>query len=341
MILANGRTALEILMHVQCGGSARQGRTFMQFTIWAWVLFNAFVLAMLTVDLGVFNRRVHVIHAREALAWSTVWIALALGFNAILYVYAGNEIGHEFLAGYLIEKSLSVDNIFVFVLVFSYFKVPPKYQHRILFWGILGALIFRGIMIGAGAVLLQRFHAIIYVFGAFLIFTGFRMAFHRPDDLDPGANPVVRFGRKFLPITKRESGKSFLVRENGRWMFTPLFIVLLVVETTDIVFALDSIPAIFAVTERPFIVYTSNIFAILGLRSLYFLLAGVIGLFCYLKFGLSAVLVFVGVKMLLSGTEYKIPTFWALTAVAAILSVSVVASLVATRCRRQLVGRRG
>jgi tellurite resistance protein TerC len=243
----------------------------------------------------------------------------------------GREAGLEFLAGYLIEKALSVDNIFVFVLVFSYFRVPARYQHRVLFWGILGALLMRGAMIGAGAALIERFHWILYIFGAFLVFTGIRMAFQEEHDIEPESNPVVRLVRRFLPVTPVYHGQKFFVREAAgsgmRWVATPLFVVLVFVETTDLVFALDSIPAIFAVTRDPFLVYTSNVFAILGLRALYFLLAGVIHKFHYLKLGLSVVLVFVGVKML-AADLYSVPIGISLGVIATVLTVSVVASLV-------------
>jgi tellurite resistance protein TerC len=299
--------------------------------ITAWIAFNAFVLAMLAIDLGIFNRKVHIVRFREALTWSIIWISLALLFNLGLYHFKGPEVAQEFLAGYLIEKSLSVDNIFVFILIFSYFKIERKYQHRILFWGILGALIFRGILIAAGAALISRFHFVIYIFGAFLILTGIRMAIPREEDIDPGNSPVFRLARRILPVTSSDRGKLFLVRENHKWYVTPIFLVLLVVETTDIVFALDSIPAIFAVTKDAFIVYTSNVFAILGLRALYFLLAGVMGMFRYLKLGLSAVLIFVGIKMLIGHTRYAIPVNAALMVIAGILFVSIVASIMASK----------
>jgi tellurite resistance protein TerC len=295
------------------------------------VFFTLGILALLAVDLGVFNRRPHAVSTREALVWSCVWVSLALLFSGWLFWKHGAQLGSEFLAGYLIEWSLSVDNIFVFVLIFAYFRVPKHYQHRVLFWGIISALALRGTMILAGAVLLERFHWVIYVFGLFLIVTGIRMAFHRNESLDPSETWIVRTARRLLPISRDTQTKNFLQRENGRWVFTPLFLVLLVVETTDVVFALDSIPAIFAVTRNPFIVYTSNVFAILGLRSLYFLLAGVMEMFRYLKIGLSAVLVFVGIKMLLSDSQYEIPTPYALGVIAAILATSIATSIAATR----------
>jgi tellurite resistance protein TerC len=299
-------------------------------SLWVWVGFNVFVLAMLAVDLGVFHRKAHEVSLTEAAAWSTVWVLLALAFNYGLYRLRGTQVGLEFLTGYLIEKALSVDNIFVFVLIFAYFRVPPKYQHRVLFWGILGALIMRGAMIAAGAALIKEFHWIIYVFGAFLVVTGIRMATQREHDIEPESNPVIRLLRRFMRMTPVYHGQKFFVRESvaGRmhWVATPLFVVLAIVETTDLIFAVDSIPAIFAVTQEPFIVYTSNVFAILGLRALYFLLAGIIHKFHYLKLGLSVVLVFVGVKMLLVDL-YKIPIAASLVVIASVLLISVIASL--------------
>jgi tellurite resistance protein TerC len=319
-------------------------------SIWLWVGFNLFVLGLLALDLGVFHRKAHAVSVREATIWSVVWISLSMLFNLGIYffwhdlvptsAYSNGEAALAFFTGYLIEKSLSVDNIFVFVLIFSYFSVPPKYQHRVLFWGILGALVMRAILILVGAALIKEFHWIIWIFGAFLIFTGIRMAFHKNEELHPEDNPLVKVVKRFMPVTHEYRGASFFVREAGQLMATPLLLVLLIVESTDLVFAVDSIPAIFAVTEDPFIVYTSNVFAILGLRSLYFLLAGVMDKFHYLKLGLSAVLTFVGVKMLMpdlseliTGVSYKIPTLLSLGVVAAILVVAVVASLL--RARRQ------
>jgi tellurite resistance protein TerC len=300
--------------------------------LWLWVGFNLFVLALLAVDLGVFHRQAHVVSLKEAAGWSVAWIALALTFNAGVYATMGGQAGLEFLTGYLIEKALSVDNIFVFVLIFAYFQVPPKYQHRVLFWGILGALLMRGGMIFAGALLIKQFHWIIYVFGAFLVFTGLRMATQSEHAIEPEANPVVRLVRRFIPVTGQYHGQRFFVRQpvdaGGalRLVATPLFVVLVLVETTDLIFAVDSIPAIFAVTTDPFLVYTSNVFAILGLRSLYFLLAGVIHRFHFLKLGLSVVLVFVGAKMLLSDV-YKVPIGLSLGVIALILVAAIGASL--------------
>lgn len=298
----------------------------METNIWFWVLFNAFVLVLLALDLGVFHREAHVVSVKEAAIWSLVWISLAMIFNAGIYLYAGSEPALEFLTGYLIEKSLSVDNIFVFVLLFAYFNVPAAYRHRVLFWGILSALVMRGVLIGVGAYLIEQFHWVIYIFGAFLIFTGIRMAFQQEQEVDTEGNAVVRLVRRVIPITPTYRGAKFFVREGGHLIATPLLIVLLTVETTDLIFALDSIPAIFAVTRDPFLVYTSNVFAILGLRALYFLLAGVIEKFHFLKLGLSVILVFVGTKMLIEGF-YEIPIALSLGFVAVVLALSVIASL--------------
>ena len=286
---------------------------------------------MLALDLGVFNRKAHAVTVKEAGAWTAVWVSLALLFNVGLYVVAGPQAGLEFLTGYLIEYSLSVDNIFVFVLIFSAFSVPPKYQHRVLFWGILGALIMRGAMIALGVVLISRFHWIIYGFGAFLVFAGIRMFFSDEEDtVDLENNIVLRFVRRLFPVTDGYREQKFTVREAGRRMITPLFLVLILIEVTDVIFAVDSIPAIFAITQDPFIVYTSNIFAILGLRSLYFLLAGIIDRFVYLRYGLAVVLTFVGVKMLLVDV-FHIPTIVSLGVIVGTLAVSIIASLMSSR----------
>lgn len=295
-----------------------------------WIGFNVFVLAMLALDLGVFNRKAHAVSFREAAGWSAVWIALALAFNALLLVLAGPDVATQFLTGYLIEKSLSVDNIFVFVLIFSSFAVPAAYQHRVLFFGVLGALVLRGVLILAGAALIETFSWVLYVFGAFLIVTGIRMAIKREAHTDMSRHPLVRLVRRIFPTTESYEGARFVVRRHGKRLVTPLLVVLILVEATDLVFALDSIPAIFAVTLDPFIVYTSNVFAILGLRSLYFLLAGSVDRFPYLKYGLAAVLVVVGVKMLLADVYHVSPVL-SLVVIAAILAVSIVASVVATR----------
>jgi tellurite resistance protein TerC len=291
-----------------------------------WIGFTALILLLLALDLGVFHRRAHEIRVREALVMSAMWIGLALLFNVALYFWFGSERALEFLTGYVIEKALSVDNLFVFLVVFAYFSVPGKLQHRVLFWGILGALVMRAIFILLGAALLQTFHWIIYVFGAFLIFTGVKLLLQREGDIHPERNPILRLFRRVVPAVSDYRGTHFLVREAGRWHATPLLMVLVVIEATDVVFAVDSIPAIFAVTDDPFIVYTSNIFAIMGLRALYFALAAMLGRFHYLKFGLGLVLVFVGTKMAIADF-YKIPILASLAVVLGLLTASVVASL--------------
>jgi tellurite resistance protein TerC len=296
---------------------------------WLWIVFNGFVLALLALDLFVFHRDAHEVRPKEAAAWSIVWVAIALVFGGGVYAFMGREAGLEYFAGYVIEKALSVDNIFVFVLIFGFFRVPARYQHRVLFWGIIGALVMRGAMIAAGAYLLEQFHWVIYVFGGFLVATGIRMAVQKEHELHPESNPAVRLLRKVVPMTSSYHGQQFVVLEqvNGRprRLATPLFLVLVVVETTDLIFAVDSIPAIFAVTENPFIVYSSNVFAILGLRALYFLLADVIQRLHYLKLGLSVVLVFVGVKMLAAGV-YKLPVAVSLAVILVVLGAAAVAS---------------
>ena len=299
-------------------------------SLWLWAGFNLFILAMLALDLGVFHRKSHEVSIREATTWSLVWITLAMIFNAGLWYFRGPEPAVQFFTGYLIEKSLSVDNIFVIALLFNYFAVPPAYQHRVLFWGILGALVMRAAFILAGAALLAEFHWILYVFGAFLILTGLKMAIFRDAEIHPENNPVLKLVRRLIPVTDEYRKGHFFVREGGRLLATPLFLVLALVESTDLVFAVDSIPAIFSVTTDPFLVYTSNVFAILGLRSLYFVLAGVMAKFAYLKLGLSGVLVFVGTKMTLVDL-YKIPSPVSLGVIATILAVSVIASLVKSR----------
>jgi tellurite resistance protein TerC len=291
-----------------------------------WVAFNVFVLAMLAVDLGVVHRRAHEVTLKEALIWSGIWIALALLFALGIYVWYGSRPALEFLTGYLIEKSLSVDNIFVFVLIFSYFKVPARYQHEVLFWGILGALVMRAMFIFAGIALLQRLHWIMYVFGALLVLTGIKMAMEKDKEIHPDKNPVLKLFRRLVPVTEGYHADRFFVKQDGQYAATPLFIVLLVVETTDVIFAVDSIPAILGITVDPFLVYTSNVFAILGLRALYFALAGVMQLFHYLHYGLSAILVFVGAKMLLADV-YKLPVGVALGVIAGILLIAIIASL--------------
>lgn len=294
---------------------------------WGWALFNVFVLLMLALDLGVFNRKAHVISVKEALIWSAVWIGLSCIFGLGLYYYEGQQIALEFFAGYLIEKSLSVDNLFVFILLFTYFRVEPILQHKVLYWGILGALVMRAILIVVGAILIEQFHWIIYVFGGFLIFTGIKMALSKGEEDAPTENFVVKIFRRFFPVVHEYHGDKFFIQKDGRKFATPLFIVLIIVETTDLVFALDSIPAIFAVSKDPFIVYTSNVFAILGLRSLYFALAGVMNMFHYLKLGLAVILSFVGLKMVMSDI-YHVPIVIALGVIAGVLTLSVVASLI-------------
>src|SRR6266705_2174573 len=292
-------------------------------TIWLWVGFNIFVLAMLALDLGVFHRRAHAVSLKEASIWSVVWITLAMICNAGLYLFAGPEPALQFFTGYLIEKSLSVDNIFVFVLLFTSFSVPVAYQHRVLFWGVLGALVLRGMMIALGVVLLETFHWIIYLFGAFLLFIGIRMCLHKEAEVHPERNPLLKLVRRIVPVTRDYEGDRFMVRRRGQIWATPLLLVLLVIETTDLIFALDSIPAIFAVTQDPFLVYTSNVFAILGLRSLYFVFANAMGKFHYLKLGLAVVLSFVGAKLILTGI-YHISTALSLAVIAAAIVASVV-----------------
>ena len=294
-----------------------------------WILFNVFVVAMLVLDLGVFHRRAHTVKFREALLWSMVWIALAAMFAVVVYFWHGRTPTLEFVTGYVIELSLSVDNLFVFLLIFRFFQVPPAHQHKVLFWGILGALVMRAIFIVAGVGLIQRFHWIVYVFGAFLVYSGIKLFRQENAEIHPEKNPVLRLFRKWVPVTKDYEGNKFFVRRPGLYA-TPLLVVLLVVETTDLLFAVDSIPAILAITRDAFIVYTSNVFAILGLRSMYFALAGMMEMFRYLHYGLSLVLMFVGAKMLLSH-YYEIPTVVALGIVAGVLAVSVLASLMHPR----------
>jgi len=294
------------------------------FFIWAG--FGVFVLAMLALDLGVFNRKSHQASMTEALTWSGVWILLALLFNAGVWYWRGGAKGLEFLTGYLVELSLSVDNLFVFLLIFAYFRVPAQYQHKVLFWGIIGALVMRAVFIGAGIALIQQFHWVIYVFGAVLVVSGLKMAFEKDKDVHPERNPVLRLLRRLMPVTPEYHGDRFFLVQDRVWVATPLFIVLLMLETTDLVFAVDSVPAVLAITTDPFIVYTSNVFAILGLRSMFFALAGIMKRFHYLHYGLSAVLVFVGVKMLLAGF-YKIPTLTSLLVIVGVLAVTVAASL--------------
>lgn len=299
----------------------------MDSTTGLWLGFSLFILFMLSLDLGLFNRKAHHITYREASIWSAVWISLASVFAGIVFWYQGSDLGLRFVTGYLIELSLSVDNLFVFLLIFSYFKVPARFQHRVLFWGVMGALVMRLTMIFVGAALINRFHWIIYIFGGFLVYTGIRMFTQKETDLQPEDNPFVRAVTRFIPIVRHYDEEKFFTRVNGKLTGTLLLLVLVVVEFTDLVFAVDSIPAIFAITTNTFIVYTSNVFAILGLRSMYFLLAGVVEKFHYLKMGLAIVLTFIGLKMLVTAVGLHIPIHISLIFVAAILIGSVIASL--------------
>ena len=295
--------------------------------IWFWVIFNAIILALLFLDLAVWNRESRVIPFKQALISSCWWILLAAAFAFFIHVRMGPAKSLEFVTGYLVEEALSVDNLFVFILLFKYFKVPPEQERSVLFWGIIGALIMRGIFIVAGVALVTRFHWILYVFGAFLVYTGFKLLGGDDAQIDPSKNLVLKWSRKLLPVTQEYVGGSFFHRSDGRLFVTPLFIVLLIVETTDILFATDSIPAILAISRDPFIVYTSNVFAILGLRSLFFALSGLMKLFHYLNYGLAVMLMFIGAKMLAS-FRYHLPTWAALLVIATTLGISILASLV-------------
>lgn len=291
-----------------------------------WIIFNAFVLIMLALDLGVFHRKSHEVSVKEALTWTFAWILLALIFNVVIYFWRGQQQALEYFTGYLVEKALSVDNIFVFIMIFTYFKIPAKYQHKVLFWGIIGALVMRVIFIFAGVALLERFHFTIYIFGALLIFSGIKMFNHSNSKIDPDKNPVIKFFKKFMPVSDTLHEDKFFTKIDGRRVATPLFLVLILIETTDLIFAVDSIPAILAITQDQFIVYTSNVFAILGLRSLYFALAGVVHRFWLLSYGLAIILVFVGIKMILIDF-YKIPIEWSLLFIASIITGSIILSL--------------
>jgi len=299
-----------------------------------WIFFNLFVLGMLALDLGVFHRKAHSVSIKEAAIWSSVWVGLALIFNFGVYFTWGQEKALEFLTGYVIEKSLSVDNLFVFLMIFQYFNTPAEYQHRILFWGIVGALVLRAVFIAAGAALLTNFHWMIYVFGGFLVVTGIKMMLQGDEKIEPEHNPVVRLFRRMMPVSHEYHGQNFFIVKNGKRQATLMMLVLIVVETTDVIFAVDSIPAIFAVTQDPFIVYTSNVFAILGLRALYFMLAGIMGMFVYLKVGLSFVLCFVGTKMLLVDV-YKIPIGVSLAVIGGVLALAILASLITAQREAQ------
>ena len=306
--------------------------------IWFWVGFIAFVLAMLALDLGVFHRKAHEVRPKEAAAWTVVWVSLALAFAGGLFFFYGREVGLTFLTGYIIEESLSVDNIFVMVLIFEYFRVPKVSQHRVLFYGILGALVMRGVFIGLGAVLIARFEWILYLFGAMLVITGVRMAIKQEEEFSGEDNPIVKLVRRLVPMSPRYDGKHFFTIENGKRLATPLLLVLILVEFTDLIFAVDSIPAIFGVTKDPFIVFTSNIFAILGLRSLYFLLAAVVDRFYLLKYGLALILTFVGVKML-GEKLFHVDIVVSLAIILSILSLSIIASIIWPRKTPVDVGR--
>lgn len=306
----------------------------MDTSILFWLLFNAFVLIMLVLDLGVFHRKNHEISLKESLIWTFIWIFLAMIFNIIIFYWKGQQSALEFFTGYLVEKALSVDNIFVFIMVFTYFRIPIKYQHKILFWGIIGALIMRVIFIFAGVALLEKFHFTIYIFGALLVYTGYKMFKHNETKIEPDKNPVIKFFKKFIAITPDLHADKFFIKQNGKKFATPLFLVLILIETTDLIFAVDSIPAILAITQDQFIVYSSNVFAILGLRSLYFALAGVVNRFWLLSYGLAVVLVFVGIKMLIIDF-YKIPIEWSLIFIAIIITASIVFSLLIKKTKNK------
>lgn len=305
----------------------------MGISIYFWIGFHIFIFLMLALDLGVFQKKAHKVPVREAIIWSIVWITLAILFSICIhiYIYPDHDLGKtkalEFLTGYVIEYSLSVDNIFVFILIFTYFKVDERYQHKVLFWGILGALIMRASFIFAGVALINRFHWIVIIFGGFLVFTGIRMLFIRNQPVNPEMNPVVRFFRKFLPVTHDFHGGNLFIKQSGKMYATPLFLVLMIIETSDLIFAVDSIPAILAISKDTFVVYTSNIFAILGLRSLYFAVAGIMGYFRYLKIGLAFVLTFVGLKMLMAFFRLEIPIVLSLVIIISILLISILSSV--------------
>jgi tellurite resistance protein TerC len=301
----------------------------MEAGIFFWIVFNVIIFTMLALDLGVFNKRAHKISVKEALIWSAVWITLGLIFNIFVYLEFGKTKALQFLTGYVIEYSLSVDNIFVFILIFTYFSVKAQYQHKILFWGILGALVMRGIFIFAGITLINKFHWIVIIFGGFLVFSGIKMLFQKEEiSVEPEKNRIVKLFRKFFPVTETLHGDSLFIRQNKRLFATPLFLVLLVIESSDLIFAVDSIPAVLAISQDTFIVYTSNIFAILGLRSLYFAVSGIMGLFRFLKVGLAIVLAFVGFKMLASYIHFEIPILVSLAIIVSILLVSIIASVI-------------
>ena len=304
-------------------------------SVWEWVAFLAIIGFMLVLDLGVFHKKSHKVSIKESLAWTGVWISLAMLFNVWVYYKMGPQKGIEFFTGYIIEKALSVDNIFVISLIFTYFRVPAQYQHRVLFWGVLGALFFRIIFIYAGVALISKFNWMIYVFGVFLIYTGIKMLKDEEKHIEIEANPMIVFVKKFWKITPNFDGENFRTKINGVWYFTPLFLVLIMIETTDIIFAVDSIPAILAITPDPYIVFTSNVFAILGLRSLYFALNGIMEMFEYINYALSGILVFVGIKMIAAGW-YHIPTIISISIILGLLILSVVASIYFPRKNKKL-----
>jgi tellurite resistance protein TerC len=303
---------------------------FIEISVWHWVGFVIAILFLLALDLGLFHRSAREVKIKEAMFWTALWFSLAMVFAWVLVLVRGHQEALEFVTGYIIELSLSMDNVFAIALIFGFFRIPALQQHRVLFWGIVGALLMRGIMIGAGAALIQKFHFVLYLFGAFLVYTGIKMTMAKEEGVHPEKNPLIRLARKFFPVSHELHGQKFTTRLDGRKALTPLALVLVMVETTDLIFALDSIPAIFAVTQKPFIVFTSNVFAILGLRSLYFVLAGAIGYFRYLKVGLSFVLVFIGLKML-AVHWYPLPTGISLAVVGGIIAVAMAASIIAQR----------
>ena len=310
----------------------------MEIPVLYWIIFNVFILLMLFLDLGVFHKQEHEVKMKEAFTWTLVWVAAALIFNVLVYFYLGEKPAIEFFTGYLIEKSLSMDNIFVFVVIFEYFKIPMIHQHRVLFFGILGAVVFRALFIFTGVTLVSKFHWLLYVFGAFLVFTGIKLSFSSEKEADFENSLVARFTKKIIPMTNTLHGSKFFIIENGKRLATPLFLALLIIEASDILFALDSIPAIMAITLDPFIIYTSNIFAILGLRSLYFVLKNLVDRFHYLKYGLSLILVFVGVKMLMIDI-YKIPTLYSLLFIASMLTLPILASFYFPSSQKSPLGR--
>ena len=301
-----------------------------------WILFGLFVVVMMALDLGVFHRKAHEVKFKEALAWTTAWVLLALCFNAGIYIYRGQEAAMQFLTAYLLEESLSVDNLFVFLLIFSYFKVPARYQHGVLFWGILGVLIMRGAFIYLGVALVHRFEWIMYIFGAMLVLTGIKLAFEKDKHVELEHNPILKFFRRIFPVSKDYEGAKFFVRQDSRILVTPLFIILMFLNTVDLIFAMDSIPAVIAISQDVFIVFTSNIFAILGLRSLYFVISNIMELFHHLHYGLSLILVFIGIKMLIMDF-YKIPTSASLAFILVTLIISIIASIVWPKIKKEIV----